>query len=197
MKKRKMNSLKKFIHRTGGQELAPGVHLLSNRVDSGPYELPMVTRSSFLSWLVAGALSFLVFTGLNVGQADAFSQKAESNNEQGTLPVHQISDYISMPSHTGDSPPVVVASDCIIPENEIQNARVHLVKNTGDELINNSGEIEQRFAHNNVTFVPHTNVAHTNVPWGNWTDVNTHVNIPWSNISIDPGVPGGGGGILF
>lgn len=78
---------------------------------------------------------------------------------------------------------------------EISSAKVNLVST----MIN---DVDRRFAHINVQ--PHTNIAYTDIPWDNWTNITTHTN-SWANhqhtiqdhININPGAPGQGGGVLY
>ena len=177
-KSTKAKTLDRFIYSAHGQEEAPRVLLLSDGfMEEGPFELPVVSRVPLSSWLVAGALSFMVFMGVNAGRADAMSSQAEPEGGKG---IRQA---------------VVNPADGSKSFNEYLPVRVNLVTSTPEEL-------DRLFAHTNVA--PHTNVAYTDVQWQNHSNIVSHTNT-WSNhqnssqehVNIDPGTPGGGGGIIY
>ena len=187
--KKKAETLRNFMLAAHGLEPAPYVNLISC-YDIGandPFEIPIMAKVPLSSWLLAGAISLMVFMGLNAGQADAFKQQPDPDKENGIRPAHQVPGFI-VESIASDCTPHVVVSDCVKALREAMPAKVNLVNSS-------NGEKDQRFAHTNVQ--PHTNILYTDVPWENWTNISPEINIPWHNIDINPGTSGDGDGILF
>lgn len=187
--KKRVETIGKFIFASHGLERAPYVNLIScyDIRCSEPFEISIMTKVPLSSWLLAGAMSLMVFMGLNAGQADAFKQQSDLNKENGTRPAHQMPGFI-VESIASDNMPHVVASDCVKALREAMPTKVNLINSS-------NGEKDQRFAHTNVQ--PHTNILYTDIPWENWTNTIPEINVPWQNIDINPGAAGDGDGILF